>query len=102
VSTPTVSRYKKSELKRKRTNGWAQSFEGKLRAKGTEILSKRICLSDTLFTTGTSLGSNPELCGERTTSSYKSHATAWHIIFGSIYGELFSHKNVAVLFYKSL
>jgi len=60
-------------------------------------LGKRICLGDTLSTKGSNLGSNPELCGDRTTSNCKSHATACHIIFGSIYGEKFSHMDVAVL-----
>jgi hypothetical protein len=73
-------------------------------AKETEILVKRICLSATLFTTRTSMGSNPEQCGDRTTPSSQSHATACHIIFGStcIYRKLFSRSNFAVLLHTSL
>ena len=83
-------------------NGWAYSIDGKSRKKETEILDKKFCLSATLFTTGTSLGSNPELCCDRTSSNCQSHATTCYIIFRRIYRELFSHTNIALLLHKSL
>ena len=75
---------KEVRLKKKdrRKNGWAQSIDGKLKTKGTEILAKGICLSTTLFARRTSLGSIAELSGDRTTSSCNSHAMDCHKFSG--------------------